>query len=429
MRETLDRMAAFVQAVHAGAWRGATGKPVTDVVNIGIGGSDLGPRMVTDALYDYHSGGLRCHFVANIDRAELDRTLAGLSPETTLFIVASKSFTTLETLRNAESARAWLSGIIAKETDLARHFIAISANVDRAVAFGIDADNVFPLWDWVGGRYSLWSAIGLSIALAVGMDHFNDLRRGAFDMDQHFRTAPVTENLPVLLGLLGVWYGNYWQAGSHAVLPYAQALRLFPDFLQQLAMESNGKSVRLDNSAVDYATSPVVWGSVESNGQHSFHQLLHQGTQMIPVDFIATLHGGADDGHHPWLLANCLAQARALMTGKSFDTARQELIDQGMAEKEADALARHKLMPGNRPSNIILLERVSPAQLGALIALYEHKTYVQSLLWQINAFDQWGVELGKVMSKQIHAELTGGAADASLDSATRALIELYKSRK
>jgi glucose-6-phosphate isomerase len=418
-------MAALVRALHAGEWRGATGKSITDVVNIGIGGSDLGPRMVTDALYEYHAGP-RCHFIANIDRAELDRTLAGLLPETTLFIIASKSFTTLETLRNAESARAWLSGIIAKETDLARHFIAISANVDRAVAFGIDADNVFPLWDWVGGRYSLWSAIGLSIALAVGMDHFNDLRRGAFDMDQHFRTAPVTENLPVLLGLLGVWYGNYWQAGSHAVLPYAQALRLFPDFLQQLAMESNGKSVRLDNSAVDYATSPVVWGSVESNGQHSFHQLLHQGTQLIPVDFIATLHGGADDTHHPWLLANCLAQARALMTGKSYEVAREELIAQGAAEKEADTLARHKQMPGNRSSNIILLERVSPAQLGALIALYEHRTYVQSLLWQINAFDQWGVELGKALSRRIHNELIGGTVDASLDCATRGLIELYR---
>jgi glucose-6-phosphate isomerase len=423
---TLARMAAFVRALHAGEWQGATGKPVTDVVNIGIGGSDLGPRMVTDALYDFRQGGLRCHFVANIDRAELDRTLAGLSPETTLFIIASKSFTTLETLANAESARAWLSGIIAREGDLARHFVAISANVDHAVEFGIAADHVFPMWDWVGGRYSLWSAIGLSIALAVGMDHFNALRRGAFEMDEHFRTAPVVENLPVLLGLIGIWYGNYWQAASQAVLPYAQALRLFPDFLQQLAMESNGKSVRLDNKAVDYATSPVVWGSVESNGQHSFHQLLHQGTQLIPVDFIATLHGGADDTHHPWLLASCLAQARALMTGKSFEVAKEELQGQGMGEKEANALAKHKQMPGNRPSNIILLERISPAQLGALIALYEHRTYVQSLLWQINAFDQWGVELGKALSRRIHNALTGGTADASLDPATRGLIELYR---
>jgi glucose-6-phosphate isomerase len=422
---TLARMAAFVRALHAGEWRGATGKPVTDVVNIGIGGSDLGPRMVTDALCEYHTGP-RCHFVANIDRVELDRTLAGLSPETTLFIIASKSFTTLETLRNAESARAWLRDVIANEGDIGRHFIAISANVNRAVEFGIDADHVFPMWDWVGGRYSLWSAIGLSIALAVGMDHFNELRRGAFDMDEHFRTAPVLENLPVLLGLIGVWYGNYWQAASHAVLPYAQALRLFPDFLQQLTMESNGKSMRLDNIAADYATSPVIWGSVESNGQHSFHQLLHQGTQLIPVDFIATLHGGADDMHHPWLLANCLAQARALMTGKSYEAAREELIAEGTAEKEADTLARHKQMPGNRPSNIILLERVSPAQLGALIALYEHRTYVQSLLWQINAFDQWGVELGKALSRRIHNELTGGTVDASLDCATHGLIELYK---
>lgn len=428
IRETLEHMDTFVHRVHSGVWRGATGKPITDVVNIGIGGSDLGPRMVTDALYDHWSGKLRCHFVANIDRAELERTLAGLSPESTLFIVASKSFTTLETLRNAETARAWMSGIVHDETDLARHFVAVTANVDRAAAFGIDKDHVFPMWDWVGGRYSLWSAIGLPIALAVGMEQFNELRRGAYDMDEHFRTAPLKNNLPVLLGLIGIWYINYRRASTHAVLPYAQRLALFPDFLQQLTMESNGKSARLDNTAVDYITNPVVWGSVESNGQHSFHQLLHQGTHEVPVDFIATLQGGMEDEHHPWLLANCLAQARALMTGKSYETAKQELIDGGVPEEEAESLAMHRQMPGNRPDNIILLEKISPQSLGALIALYEHRTFVQSVFWQINAFDQWGVELGKQMSKQIHQYLVGATITEPLDAATRGLIDLYKQR-
>jgi len=416
IREMLDRMESFVHQAHSGDWRGATGKPITDVVNIGIGGSDLGPRMVTDALY------------ANIDRAELERTLADLSPESTLFIVASKSFTTLETLRNAETAKAWMSDIIRSETDMARHFIAVSASVERAVAFGISEDNIFPMWDWVGGRYSLWSAIGLPIALAVGMEQFDALRRGAYDMDEHCRTAPLKQNLPVLLSLIGIWYTNYRLAATHAVLPYAQRLALFPDFLQQLTMESNGKSVRLDNTPVDYPTSPVLWGSVESNGQHSFHQLLHQGTHMIPVDFIATLQGGMEDEHHPWLLANCLAQARALMIGKSFETARCELLDQGMTEKEADALAKHKQMPGNRSSNLILMEKISPQQLGALIALYEHKTFVQSVFWRINAFDQWGVEMGKIMSKQIHMAMVGAEAGEKFDAATEALIKVYKQR-
>ncbi|MEX2524134.1 MAG: glucose-6-phosphate isomerase [Gammaproteobacteria bacterium] len=423
--EILVRMDAFVHKVHSGVWRGATGKPITDVVNIGIGGSDLGPRMVTDALYDHWSGKLRCHFVANIDRAELERTLADLSPESTLFIVASKSFTTLETLRNAETAKVWMSGVVRDETDLARHFVAVTANMDRAAAFGIDKEHIFPMWDWVGGRYSLWSAIGLPIALAVGMEQFNELRRGAYDMDEHFRTAPLKNNLPLLLGLIGIWYTNYRQASTHAVLPYAERLRLFPDFLQQLTMESNGKSVRLDNTAVDYVTSPVVWGSVESNGQHSFHQLLHQGTHEVPVDFIATLQGGMEDEHHPWLLANCLAQARALMTGKSYETAKQELLDDGLPEEETEALAMHRQMPGNRPCNIILLEKLTPQSLGALIALYEHRTFVQSVFWQINAFDQWGVELGKAMSKQIYGQLIGENTDKTMDASTRGLIELY----
>jgi len=426
IREMLDRMESFVHQAHSGDWRGATGKPITDVVNIGIGGSDLGPRMVTDALYDHWSGKLRCHFVANIDRAELERTLADLSPESTLFIVASKSFTTLETLRNAETAKAWMSDIIRSETDMARHFIAVSASVERAVAFGISEDNIFPMWDWVGGRYSLWSAIGLPIALAVGMEQFDALRRGAYDMDEHCRTAPLKQNLPVLLSLIGIWYTNYRLAATHAVLPYAQRLALFPDFLQQLTMESNGKSVRLDNTPVDYPTSPVLWGSVESNGQHSFHQLLHQGTHMIPVDFIATLQGGMEDEHHPWLLANCLAQARSLMTGKLYETAKQELIDDGVPDQEAELLATHRQMPGNRSSNLILMEKISPQQLGALIALYEHKTFVQSVFWRINAFDQWGVEMGKVMSKTIHNALTASKPDKSLDAATRGLIRLYK---
>ena len=404
---------------------GCSGRPVTDVVNIGIGGSDLGPRMVTTALRDFTSGGIRCHFVSNIDDADLATTLAELKPETTLFIVSSKSFSTLETLQNARAAKQWLAAVAERDSDYARHFLAVTANPERAASFGIAADNILPMWDWVGGRYSLWSAVGLPIAFSLGMEGFNDLRDGAAAMDEHFRQAPLADNLPVLLGLLGIWYLNYHAAASHAVLPYLQRLELFPAYLQQLEMESNGKSVRTDGRAVDYATAPVIWGAVETNGQHSFHQLLHQGTRFIPVDFITALAPAAGDDRHAWLLANCLAQARALMIGKSAEAARRELLEQGVSDAEAARLAPHKALPGNRPSSLLLLDRLDPRHLGALIALYEHKVYVQSVFWGINAFDQYGVELGKVMSEGIHVALSGGDA-GNLDVATRAAIDLYR---
>ncbi|MEJ2760102.1 MAG: glucose-6-phosphate isomerase [Gammaproteobacteria bacterium] len=428
IEEVQRRIASFAVTLRAGGWIGATGRPVTDLVNLGIGGSDLGPRMVTAALHGDDPGRVRCHFVSNIDGADLAQVLAGLAPETTLFIISSKSFSTLETLQNAAAARQWLSGMAGREEDYARHLVAVTANPGRATEFGIPEDNIFPLWDWVGGRYSLWSAVGLPIVVAAGVDNFNELRAGAAAMDEHFRQAPFGENLPVLLGMLGIWYLNYWNATSYAVLPYLQRLRLFPDFLQQLEMESNGKSMRTDSRAVDYDTAPVVWGSVETNGQHSFHQLLHQGTRFVPVEFIAALEPGrGGDERHPWVLASCLGQARALMTGKTREEAREELLKEGKPEDEADRLAPHKAMPGNRPSNLILLERLDPRHLGALIALYEHKVYVQSVVWHTNAFDQYGVELGKVLGKRIHGALTGGDA-GDLDPATRGVIDLYKKK-
>lgn len=422
-----SRMEELVDAINGGEWRGSSGKAITDVVNIGIGGSHLGPMMVADALAAPGAGRVRCHFVSNIDSTDIQAVLSGLDPRSTLFIVSSKSFTTLETLRNATTAREWLQSGSGMDTDLSRHFLAVSANPDRAGEFGIAPENVLPMWDWVGGRYSLWSAIGIAAALAMGMDRFNRLRQGAAAMDQHFREAALAENLPVLLALLDIWYVNYWDTASHAVLPYNHHLRYFPEFLQQLEMESNGKSAGLDNNLLDYATAPVLWGTVETNGQHSFHQLLHQGSRWIPVDFIVSLQPDVQgDEHHPYLYANCLAQAYALMTGRSRHAVTDELINNGVSANEAAIQAVHREMPGNRPSTTILMDEHSPETVGALIALYEHKVYVESLLWNINAFDQWGVELGKGISNQVYGKLTDGATQAEFDPSTEALIEFYR---
>ncbi|GAB6068438.1 glucose-6-phosphate isomerase [Methylothermus subterraneus] len=423
VRQVLDKMRRFTEQVRSGQWRGFSGKPITDVVNLGIGGSDLGPRMATCALTPYHKQDLKVHFVANVDESDLLEVLKGLNQETTLFLVVSKTFTTQETMTNAHSARQWLLTGAGSEDAIAKHFVAISTNRPAVQAFGIDPENMFEFWDWVGGRYSLWSAVGLSIALAVGMDRFEELLQGAFEVDEHFRTAPFSRNIPVLMGLLGIWYINFWGARSHAVLPYDHYLRYLPEHLQQLEMESNGKSVNLQGKPVDYSTAPVIWGQPGTNGQHSFFQLLHQGTQLIPCDFLVAAESHHELGeHHAILLANCLAQAEALMQGKSLDEARAELASLDLPADELELLAAAKTFPGNRPSTLFLFRKLTPKTLGHLIALYEHKVFVQGAIWNINSFDQMGVELGKQLAKAILPELEGGKIGAH-DASTRALIE------
>ncbi len=429
VHRVLGQMTELVQRIHNGLWRGYTEKPITDVVNIGIGGSFLGPQLVSEALLPFAQRGVRCHYLANIDGSEFHELCSRLSAQTTLFIVSSKSFGTLETLKNTQAARRWFLAQGGNEADLHRHFIAVTSNRAAAIEFGIAAENIFPMWDWVGGRYSLWSAIGLPIALAIGMGNFKELLSGAYTMDQHFREAPFAENLPVLLALLGVWHGDFWGAQSHAILPYDHHLRNFNQHLQQLDMESNGKRVRQDGSPVSCGTGPVIWGGVGCNGQHAYHQLLHQGTQMIPADFIVpvTSYNPRAD-HHQWLYANCLSKSQALMRGKTLAEAEAELRAAGLAESEVQRLAPHKTIPGNRPSNTLVLERVSPQRLGALIALYEHKVFVQSVIWGINAFDQWGVELGKELGKNVYARLTGSETGAAEDASTQGLIDFFRGR-
>ena len=420
----LDRMGEFADAVRGGRLRGSTGKPITDVVNIGIGGSDLGPAMVTRALSPYHDGP-RVHFVSNVDGAHLADTLKGLDPATALFLVASKTFTTLETMTNARSARAWVVAELG-ETAVGAHFAAISTNLEAVEAFGIAADRVFGFWDWVGGRYSIWSAIGLPVMIAIGPARFGEFLAGAHAMDRHFATAQLERNMPAILALLGVWYRNIWGCPSHAVLPYDQRLERFAAYLQQLDMESNGKRVTRDGRLVEGETGPVVWGEPGTNGQHAFYQLLHQGTTVVPCDFLvaANPHEAPRQGmgdHHTLLLANCLAQGEALMLGKTLEEARAELITSGMSAETADKLAPHKVFPGNRPSNTILYTKLDPATLGSLIALYEHKVFVQGAVWGINSFDQWGVELGKKLAGEIMPLLAGADASAK-DASTRGLI-------
>lgn len=418
----LAHMRRFSGAVRSGAWLGHTGAPVSDVVNIGIGGSDLGPAMVAEALRPYQKPGLKVHFVSNVDGSHIAETLKWCRPESTLFIVASKTFTTQETLTNARSARDWLVAALG-EAAVARHFVALSTNAEAVAAFGIDTANMFEFWDWVGGRYSLWSAIGLPIAIAVGMERFEELLDGAFRMDEHFRTAPLERNIPVVLGLLGVWYNNFWDAQAHAVLPYDQYLHRLPAYLQQGDMESNGKSVTRAGARVGWSTGPVIFGEPGTNGQHAFYQLIHQGTKLIPADFIAAAesHNPLGD-HHRILLSNFFAQTEALMRGKTAAEARTELEAAGLHGAVIEALLPHRVFEGNRPTNSILYRRLDPRTLGSLIALYEHKIFVQGIIWDVNSYDQWGVELGKQLAKAILPELEGEAPPAGHDASTTGLI-------
>jgi len=413
----VERMGAFAEQVRSGQWRGYTGRRITDVVNIGIGGSDLGPQMVVQALKPYRHPELRLHFISNIDGAHALETLETLDPETTLFIVASKTFTTQETMTNAHLARTWFLQKARSEQHVAKHFVAVSTNREAVTAFGIDPANMFEFWDWVGGRYSLWSAIGLSIVLAVGREHFIALLAGAHEMDVHFRQAPLAANMPVILALLGVWYNNFFDADSHAILPYDHYLRSLPAYLQQADMESNGKSVDRDGKVVDYSTGPIIWGATGINGQHAFYQLLHQGTKMIPADFIVTLDSPTElQLHHDILIANFLAQTEALMRGRN----REE------TEAQTSQFVQHKVFEGNHPSNAILLQRLTPHALGMLIALYEHKIFVQGVIWNLNSFDQWGVELGKQLASRILPELHAESPVEGHDASTNALINLYR---
>lgn len=425
VQSTLNKMANFVQQIHQQQWLGFTDKPIDNVVNIGIGGSDLGPRMVVQALTAFHQAHhIKVHFVANIDGSDLEDTLKDLDPETTLFIVASKSFSTLETLNNALSARQWILNKGCKTEQLQQHFIAISTNTTAAQNFGITENNILPIWDWVGGRYSLWSAIGLPIALAIGMDNFKQLLQGAHEMDEHFRSAPMTQNIPVIAALLSYWYSHYWGSSSHVVLPYAQRLSRLPAYLQQLDMESLGKRVNKEGETLHYPTGLVIWGTEGTNGQHSFHQLLHQGTQIIPTDFIAVKEAMSPyQDQHNHLLACCISQSQALLQGKTLAQAKQELKKQGLDDKHIDFLAPHKVIPGNKPSTTIVIKALSPINLGKLIAFYEHKVYASSVLLNINAFDQWGVELGKQLGKPLYKALTTGAIDPSWDSSTKELLQ------
>jgi len=424
----LAHMKQFSNAVRDGEWKGYTGEPIADVVNIGIGGSDLGPVMVTEALKPYARPDLRVHFVSNVDGTHIAETLKRVRPATTLFVIASKTFTTHETLTNANSARTWfLQQSGADVFAIARHFVALSTNAKEVAAFGIDTKNMFAFWDWVGGRYSLWSAIGLSIALAIGFENFEALLEGAFAMDEHFRTAPLEENMPVILALLGVWYNNFFGAETYAVLPYDQYLHRLPAYLQQLDMESNGKSVTREGKRVDYSTGPILWGEPGTNSQHAFFQLIHQGTKLIPADFIAPMqtHNPIGD-HHVILLSNFFAQTEALMRGKTARDVRAELQASGLPKKEIERLVPHKVFEGNRPTNSLLVEKITPRTLGSLIALYEHKVFVQGILWDINSFDQWGVELGKQLAKAILPELMAAGPVSSHDSSTNGLINYTK---
>jgi len=434
VRAVLSRLRDFSERVRGGIARGYTGRPFADVVNIGIGGSDLGPLMACSALRPYCTPDLRVHFVSNVDGAHLAATLSDLDAATTLFVVSSKTFTTQETLTNACTAREWLltrlhpSG--AAEAAVQKHFAAVSTNLEATSQFGIAPERVFGFWDWVGGRYSLWSAIGLPIALAIGFDRFDELLAGAYEMDEHFRTAPLERNMPAIAALTGVWHINFLGHPTHAVLPYAQDLAHFPAYLQQLDMESNGKRVDRSGAAVEYATGPVIWGAPGTNGQHAFFQHLHQGTQVTPADFIVAANGAERmPEHHDILLANCIAQSEALLRGKNADEVRAELKARGIEGDEAERLVAHRAFPGNRPSNTIVLRQLDPRSLGALIALYEHKVFAQGAVWNINSFDQWGVELGKQLANGVLEDLRAGKARSGHDASTSRLIDYVLAHK
>ncbi|MHB8707917.1 MAG: glucose-6-phosphate isomerase [Desulfuromonadales bacterium] len=426
----LAQMERFSGRILAGEWRGYTGKPVTDIVNIGIGGSDLGPVMVTEALKAYRKPHIRAHFVSNVDGTHIAETLRDLDPEQTLFLVASKTFTTQETMANAVTARRWFLAHAGDEAHIARHFAAMSTNEPAVKAFGIDPENMFRFWDWVGGRYSLWSAIGLSIACTIGFERFRELLDGAHAMDLHFRNTPLERNLPVILGLLGIWYNNFFDAHSHAILPYDQYLHRFAAYFQQGDMESNGKSVDRAGKTVDYQTGPIIWGEPGTNGQHAFYQLIHQGTKLIPCDFIApAISHNPEADHHLLLLANFFAQTEALMNGKDATEAEAELRASGMSEDAIEALLPYKVFAGNRPTNSILIRQVTPRALGSLIAMYEHKVFVQGVVWNIFSFDQWGVELGKQLAGRILPELHSNEPVFAHDASTNGLINAWKEMK
>ncbi|CAK6958812.1 glucose-6-phosphate isomerase b [Scomber scombrus] len=429
VNKVLEKMKGFCHRVRSGEWKGYTGKAITDVVNVGIGGSDLGPLMVTEALKPYSKGGPHVWFVSNIDGTHIAKTLAHLNAETTLFIVASKTFTTQETITNAESAKEWFLEHAKDKSAVAKHFVALSTNGPKVKDFGIDTENMFEFWDWVGGRFSLWSAIGMSIALHIGFDNFEKLLAGAHWMDNHFRTAPLEKNAPVLLALLGIWYINFFHAETHAMLPYDQYMHRFTAYFQQGDMESNGKYITNHGSRVDYHTGPIVWGEPGTNGQHAFYQLIHQGTRMVPSDFLIpaqSQHPIRNSLHHKILLANFLAQTEAMMKGKTTEEAKKELEASGLTGEALEKILPHKVFQGNRPTNSIIFKKLNPFTLGALIAMYEHKIFVQGVMWEINSFDQWGVELGKQLAKQIEPELKDKTEVHSHDSSTNGLINFLK---
>ncbi len=424
INSVLAQMRTFSDHVRSGEWKGYTGKAITDIVNIGIGGSDLGPKMVSTALAPYASEALKVHFVSNVDQADLVETLTQISPETSLFLIASKTFTTQETMTNAKSARSWFLDSAKDPQAIAKHFVAISTNTKNVADFGIDTNNMFEFRHWVGGRYSLWSAIGLSIALYVGMDNFEALLQGAYEADEHFRSAPFEKNIPVIMGLLGIWYNNFYNAESHALLPYDQSMLFFADYFQQADMESNGKSIDLDGRHVDYSTGQIIWGQPGTNGQHAFFQLIHQGTKLIPCDFLAAANSHYKmPGHHDILISNFLAQPEALMKGKTAKEVRRELSPDDQTDL---VLVASKVFDGNKPSNSFLFSKLTPKTLGTLIAFYEHKIYVQGVIWNINSFDQMGVELGKTLAKVILPELQSEYIIDSHDCSTNALINTYK---
>jgi glucose-6-phosphate isomerase len=426
-----EQMKSFVEKVHNGEWVGATGQRITDVVNIGIGGSHLGPAMATRALSLYNTTGIKVHYVSNVDGEDITEVLRKINPATTLFIIASKTFTTLETMKNAQTAKNWFLKEFAKdESYISKHFIALSTNTKACVEFGINPENMFEFWDWVGGRYSLWSAIGLSTALAIGWDNFEEMLKGAYEIDRHFRSTPFEINIPVIYALIDFWYSTFWKFSSIAVIPYSHYLALLPSFLQQLEMESNGKYIDKSGRKVNYNTCRIVWGEVGTNSQHSFFQLLHQGTEIIPVDFIGFVNPIQQIGdHHDWLISNMLAQAEALMIGKDASAVENELIAKGIEADEILKLLPHKVFEGNRPSNVFLIDSLSPRSLGKIIAIYEHKVFVLGILWQINSFDQWGVELGKELSKKIFNDIYSQENLDKHDNSTNELINYYKKQK
>lgn len=433
VNRVLAQMRDFSERLRSGAWQGFTGKRITDIVNIGIGGSDLGPVMVCGALRPYAQPGLNAHFVSNIDGAHLAQALEQCNPETTLFIVASKTFTTQETMTNARSARTWLLNAAQDEKHVARHFVALSTNAKAVNEFGIDTANMFEFWDWVGGRYSLWSAIGLSIAIYIGMDNFEELLSGGHEIDQHFRSAPLEQNMPVIMAMLGIWYNNFFHCDTYAILPYDQGLSRFPAYLQQADMESNGKFINRDGHQVECKTGPVIWGEAGTNGQHAFYQLIHQGNKLIPCDFMMPLnsHYAMGEGgieHHKILLANLFAQTKALMQGKTSHEVLQELEAQGLPEDELKILLPHRVFEGNRPTSTLLFDKLTPRTLGKLIVLYEHKIFVQGMIWGINSFDQWGVEFGKQIAQKIFPQLVSRQVVSEYDSSTNGLMNHLRTR-